>query len=329
MVRVLLLLVAAALSAQSVDSRLIAVPPASDGSAVVPLTVIRGAKPGPALALIAGNHGYEYPPILALQRLRAELDPARISGTLYLVHIANVPAFLGRSLFVTPADQKNLNRVYPGKADGTLSERIAYVITKEVIEKSDALMDLHAGDGNESLRHYVYQEVTGDAAMDAKIAALASATLFDHIVIDRNRPNDAANAMYCSNTAITRGKPAVTVESGYLGTRDHESTERIVVAVTNVMRHLGMLPGAALAADHPVYLDPVEILPSPATGIFYPHVERAQTVEKGALLAHITDFFGKTVAEIRAPFSGEILYIIGTPPVNQGNPAVFLGAVKH
>ena len=327
MVRALTLFLAAGLAAQSVDSSLIPVPP--DGSTKLPLTIIRGAKPGPTLALVAGNHGYEYPPILALQRLLKELDPAQISGTIYMVHIANVPGFLGRSLFVTPTDQKNLNRVYPGKPDGTLSDRIAHVITKEAIEKCDALMDLHAGDGNENLRPYVYQELTGNPQMDAKIEALAAATLFDHIVIDRDRPTDPANAMYCSNTAITRGKPAVTVESGYLGTRDHDSVDRIVTAVQNVMRHLEMLPGPALTADHPVYLDPVQILPSPATGIFYPHVDRGQFAEKGARLAHITDFFGKTLAEIRAPFSGEVLYIIGTPPVNQGNPAVFLGAVKH
>jgi uncharacterized protein len=295
----------------------------------IPLTIVHGAKPGPALALIAGNHGYEYPPILALQRLRAELDPKVVSGTIYLVHVANVPGFQGRSLFTNPVDGKNLNRVYPGKADGTLSEQIAYAITTEVIEKSDALIDLHSGDGNESLRPYAYQELTGNAAMDAKIAALVTATLFDHIVIDRDRPSDPAKAMYCSNAAITRGKPAVTVESGYMGTRDHESVDRLVRAVQNVMRHLGMLPGAALQADHPVYLDPVEILPSPATGIFYPHVERGTSVEKGAVLAHVTDYFGKTIGEIRAPFAGEVLYIIGTPPVNEGNPAVFIGAVKH
>ena len=327
--RAALLLVPCLALAQSADSRLIDVPPGADGSAQVPLTVIKGARPGPALGLVAGNHGYEYPPILALERLRAELDPKQIRGTVYMVHIANVPAFLGRSPFVNPVDGKNLNRVYPGRKDGTLSERIAWVITNEVIEQSDALLDLHGGDANESLRPYVYQTVTGKADIDAKTAALARATLFDHIVIDRDRPSDPAKSIYCANTATTRGKPAVTVESGYLGTRDAATVDRHVRAVLNVMKYLGMLEGKAEESDHPVVLDPAEILESPATGVMFPQVERGQTVEKGALLAYITDFFGRRIADIRAPFAGEVLYIIGTPPVNKGNPAVFVGAVKH
>lgn len=300
-----------------------------DGMTEIPVTVLRGTKPGPVLALVAGNHGYEYPPILATQRLRAELKPEAMAGSVIMVHVANLPGFLGRSLFVNPNDGKNVNRVYPGNPQGTQSERIAYRITKDVIEQADALMDLHAGDGNESLRPYVYQEMSGNAALDARTAEMASATLMDHIIIDRDRPNDPEKAMYCSNTAITRGKPAVTMESGYLGTRDADSVDRIVRAVTNVMRWMKMLDGPPLKADHPVYLDPAEVLLSPATGVFFPQVERSTYVEKDAVLARITNYFGEPVAEMRAPFAGVVLYIIGTPPVNRGNPAVFLGAVKH
>jgi hypothetical protein len=312
-----------------VESRSIAVPAGVDAAVEIPITVIRGARPGPRLALIAGNHGYEYPPILALQRLRASLDPKRISGEIVMVHAANPSAFFGRSLFVNPVDGKNLNRVYPGNAGGTQSERVAFALTRDVIAPSDALLDLHSGDGNESLRPYVYQTVTGDAALDARIAALARATLFDHIVIDRERPGDAARSVYCSNTAITRGKPVVTLESGYLGNRDEESVARLVAAVENVLRHLKMMDGVALEADHPTYLDPVKILESPATGVFFPLVERGSHVAEGQTLARITDLQGLPVADLKAPFSGVVLYIIGTPPVNKGNPAVFLGAVRE
>src|SRR6267142_1753871 len=128
----------------------------------IPVTTITGTAAGPVLALIAGNHGYEYPPILALQRLRAEIDAERLAGTVVMVHVANVPSFLGRTVYFSPVDGKNLNRVYPGRRDGTVSERIAYAITTEVIEKADYVLDLHCGDGNESLRPYVYQTVTGN-----------------------------------------------------------------------------------------------------------------------------------------------------------------------
>src|SRR5882672_726728 len=115
------------------ESRTIEVPAASDAGTQIPVTTIRGARPGPVLALIAGNHGYEYPPILALQRLRGQLDPTSMAGTVVMVHVANMPSFLGRTVYFSPVDGKNLNRVYPGSPGGTVSERIAHAITTEVI----------------------------------------------------------------------------------------------------------------------------------------------------------------------------------------------------
>src|ERR1700722_2453669 len=121
------------------------------GVTTIPITVFNGAKDGPVLALVAGNHGYEYPPILALQMLRPRINARKLSGAVIMVHVANMPSFLGRTVYFSPLDQKNLNRVYPGRPDGTPSEKIAYAITKHVIEQSDYLLDLHCGDGNESL----------------------------------------------------------------------------------------------------------------------------------------------------------------------------------
>src|SRR5687767_14422115 len=126
------------------------VPALNDGGARIPVSLIRGSDDGPVLALIAGTHGYEYPGITALQRLRQSIDPSALRGSLILVHIANPPSFYGRTIYVSPADGKNLNRVFPGRPDGTLSERIAHTITTEVIAKADFLVDLHAGDGNRS-----------------------------------------------------------------------------------------------------------------------------------------------------------------------------------
>src|SRR5437879_3326714 len=172
------------------ESRMIDVPDGSDSGTQIPVTTIRGAAPSPTLALIAGNHGYEYPPILAVQKLRTLINPATLKGTIIMVHVANMPSFLGRTVYFSPIDGKNLNRVYPGRKDGTVSERIADAITTEVIEKADYVLDLHCGDGNESLRPYVYQTVTGNPKMDEAMARMALAFGIDHIVVDRNRPTD-------------------------------------------------------------------------------------------------------------------------------------------
>jgi predicted deacylase len=161
--------------------------------------------------------------------------------------------------------------------------------------------------------------------MDAAIARLALAFGIDHIVVDRNRPTDPEQSIYCSTTAITRGKLAITIESGYLGNTDEESVERIVSGVLGVMRQLKMLAEGPPAVQRPVYLDPVEVLTSPATGVLYPHVERDQEVAEGALLAHVNDFFGETIAEVRAPFAGVVLYIVATPPMTKGQPVACIG----
>ena len=308
------------------ETREIQVPAGVDGATSIPVTVLRGARPGPALALIAGNHGYEYPPILALQKLPHLIHESELSGTVLMVHVANMPSFLGRTIYFSPVDGKNLNRVYPGKEDGTVSERIAFAITRQIIEPADYVLDLHCGDGNEWLRPYVYQAVTGRAELDAGIARLVMAFGIDHVVVDRNRPTDPARSLYCSTTAITRGKPAVTIESGALGMRDDESTERVVQGVLGVMRELKMREGGPAALARATYLDPATVLSSPATGIIYPKVERGQHVEANALIAEITDFFGKTIAEVRSPHAGIVLYVVTTPPMTQGQPVACVGA---
>ena len=102
----------------SVASGTLQVPaPAGDAGTTIPITIIHGASPGPVLALVAGVHGMEYVPVIALQRLRAALDPATLRGTIVMVHVANMPSFLGRTIYDSPVDGQNLNRVFPGRPD--------------------------------------------------------------------------------------------------------------------------------------------------------------------------------------------------------------------
>jgi predicted deacylase len=120
-------------SSGEIKSGFINVPAGADGPEIrIPITVINGKKKGPVLALTAGIHGYEYPPILALQRLKRQLDPAKISGTVIMVHVVNMPSFLKRTIYYNPVDWKNQNRVFPGKIDGTMTERIAYQIQSRI-----------------------------------------------------------------------------------------------------------------------------------------------------------------------------------------------------
>jgi predicted deacylase len=301
---------------------------AGERATEIPFSIVHGARPGPVLALVAGTHGMEYAPIIALQRVRGAIDPAALSGTVILVHVANMPSFLGRTIYYSPADGKNLNRVFPGRAAGTTSERIADLITREIIARATHVVDIHCGDGNESLRPYVYWITTGAPEVVEGGRRLALASGFDHILIDRGRPTDPAAAVYLSNTAITRGKPALTVESGYLAGTDEPSIARIERAVAGWLRELGMRDAGPPPVANPIFIDRSEVLTSGVTGIFYPAVERGHTVVRGTLLGQTTDFHGKVIEEVRAPFDGVVLYVIGTPPIGKGEPVAFVGQIQ-
>jgi predicted deacylase len=299
-----------------------------DQGSSLPITIINGTKPGPVLALTAGVHGQEYTPVLALQRLRKSIDPATLTGAVIMVHVANMPSYLARTIYYSPADGKNLNRVFPGRPDGTLSERIADVITREVIERATHVVDLHCGDGNESLRPYSYWITTGAPEVAEEGRRMALAFGMDHIIIDRERPTDSKASVYLSNTAITRGKPALTIESGGMAQTDEESIARIERGVAGLLRHLKMRAAGPAPVSKPVFFDRSEVLRSGYTGIFYATVTKGQTVRAGTVLGRVTDFHGKVLEEIKAPFAGQVLYVIGTPAMSKGEPVAFIASAS-
>jgi predicted deacylase len=301
-------------------------PRAGDEGTTIPITVINGAAAGPVLALIAGTHGMEYVPIVALQRMRDKIDPKTLKGTIVMVHVANMPSFLGRTIYYSPIDGKNLNRVYPGKADGTISERIADTITREIIGRATHVVDLHCGDGNESLRPYSYWITTGDPKVAQAGRAMALAFGLDRIVVDKERPLDPAASLYTSNTAILRGKPAVTTETGGMAIVDEPSIEMVNRGVAGLMKHLGMRTDGPAPVSAPVFFERSEVVRAGLTGIFYAEVERGKNVSKGSRLGRITDFHGKTIEEVLAPFDGHILYVVATPPIGKGEPVAAIGA---
>lgn len=307
-------------------SGFIEVPAVMDSGTRIPITIIRGTRPGPTLALIAGTHGSETAPIIALQRLRAMIEPAALTGTVVLVHVANMPSFVHRTIYRGPWDQKNLNRVYPGRPDGTVSERIAHAITTQVIDQSTHLVDMHAGDGNESLRPYTYWSKQGvNPAADSVAREMALAWGNDHIIIDTSRPTDLRASLYTQNTAHLRGKPSITTEVGYLGVPVEAMVAQNVRGATRLLRYLGMLAGPREMVEHPVWLDRTEVLTSPASGTWHAQVDRGETVQKGTVLGRVTDYFGETIAEVRARFAGVVLYIIGTPAMTKGEPVAMVG----
>jgi hypothetical protein len=310
-------------------STMLNVPAGQDEATKIPITVFHGRKSGPVLALVAGVHGYEYSPIIALQRILPQLDVNNISGTLIIVHIANMPSFLRRTIYYSPIDGKNLNRVFPGKRDGTVTERIAYVLTKEVIERSDYFVDIHCGDGNESLSPYLaYYVDAPNQELVTRADELAKAFGIMCIKQVSGRPRDPNAAVYSTNAAMLRGKVTFAVESGELGKTEHKPIAAIEKGVINILRKLKMIDGEVEKFDNHLIIDSEESVRSTVQGIFYPLLERGQPVSKGMLLGYVTDFFGNRILDVRSPITGVILYMMATPPINEGETLASVGQIS-
>lgn len=306
---------------------IIEVPAGSDAALNIPVAVFHGAKSGPVLALVSGAHGTEYASIIALEKLIGLVNPADLSGTLIVVPLINIPSFEQKVPHVNPIDRKSMNRFYPGKVDGTQTERASFLITKQVVEQSDHLIDLHGGDLDESLRPYAYWTKTGNVKQDEISREMLLAFGLDHIIISTDRPKDPQASRYLENTATTRGKPSITVEAGHAGTVETDDVNMLVSGCFSVMRYLKMLPGQPSLIDHPVWIDKVMSVTSEQTGLFYPLVKRGTWVEQGMKLGYVTDYLGKVTYEARAPMSGVVLYVCSVPSMTKGATVANVGAV--
>jgi predicted deacylase len=303
------------------------VPAGVDAALHIPVAVFHGAWPGPVLALVAGAHGTEYASIIALEELIGRVDPTELTGTLIVVPLVNIPSFEQKVPHVNPVDGKSMNRFYPGRADGTQTERASYAITREVVERCDYLIDLHGGDLDENLRPYSYWARTGNEKQDATSRAMVLAFGLDHIILASDRPKDPNASRYLETTASTRGKPSITVEAGRSGLVEPADVEALANGCLSVMRQLKMLPGTVTPVEHPVWIERVATLTSDHSGIFYPKVERGDYVEAGGKLGYVTDYLGRTILEPRSPATGVVLFVAALPSMKKGDTIANIGVV--
>jgi len=305
----------------------IEVPAGVDAGTNIPVVVVNGAKPGPVLALVTGAHGTEYVSIIAVEKLIGELDPAQVSGTVILVPLVNVLSFEQKVPHVNPIDNKSMNRFYPGKMDGTQTDRALFMITKEVVDRCDYLIDYHGGDLDESLRPYAYWGAVGKEAQDKTSKQMVLAFGLDHIIIWSERPTDPAATRYLDNTASVRGKPSIVVEAGHAGTVESDDVALLVNGTLSTMRYLKMIPGEPHFIENPVWLAKVVDVLSDGPGIWYAYIKRGTYVQEGMKLGKITDYFGKVIQEPRAPVSGVALHVNAVPSLKKGDNIADIGVV--
>jgi len=308
----------------------LAVPAGVDAASSLAVILINGAKPGPTLALVAGSHGTEYASIVALEKLAESIDPAQLTGAVIIVPLVNPASFAQKVPHLNPVDGKNMNRFYPGKADGTQTERVSWAIAKQVVEKCDYLLDFHGGDLDENLRRYVYWADTGNPKLDNATRGMVLSFGLDHIIIQRWRPTDPPpTAITLTRYASSIGKPAIAAEAGHAGTVLAEDVDVLVHGSINVMRHLKMLPGPAPLVEHPVWIGQASVLPSEVDGIFYPLVGPEAYVTKGMTIGYVTDYSGKRIWDAKSPVSGIIVYINALPSMKKGDNVADIGVIAE
>jgi uncharacterized protein len=220
-----------------------------------------------------------------------------------------------------------MNRFYPGNADGTQTERAVWVITKQVVERCDYLIDFHGGDIDENLLPYSYWPKTGNSSLDTTTRGMVLAFGLDHIIIETDRPTDPSHSRYLDTTAITRGKAAITVEAGRAGTTHAEDINALIKGSLDVMRHLKMLTGTVAPVEHPIWMGNISMLTSDRDAVFFPLVEPQMYVEKGMRIGYLTDFFGNKVEDITTPISGIVLYVGAVPSLKKGDNISYIAEI--
>ena len=302
----------------------IPVPARSDPATVIPLTVLHGARPGKVLAVVAGIHGFEFAPILAAERLAGRIDPKALSGTVVVVRIANLPGFEARSPFVNPVDGKNLNRAFPGDRHGTQTQRIADLITREVVARSDFLMDVHSGDGAEFLAAFV-GVYGGPLASDFPLALkVARGFGFPNIVrysMQTQAQIDSARSL--NRQGVAMGKPTILVEIGQNGSREQSDVAAILAGIENALAILGMRDAAVIAPVAPARLfEGTTAVSASRSGVYHPADPRPRPLARGELIGVILDYAGHEVERLVSPVDGYALYGITGPPVAAGDGVV-------
>lgn len=287
-----------------------------DATTEIPLTVIRGAKPGPTLAILAGLSGTDYSPITAAQHLANSLNPAELSGTLVIVLVANIPAFLDRSIYST------LLHTFPGKPDGTTTEKLAHALTTQILAKADAVVILQAGGANTMLAPHVFQFTTGDPKQDAKMAAMAMAFGINYIVTAK--PSAASPEA----VVLAHAKPVIKVVCGSFGmtdTRTVDSMTKGSLAMLNMFEMIKDNPGRTRS---PVFFDRLTTVESPRTGQLSAYIQRGQDVHKGDPIFGVSGYNGKNPQIITAPVDGIMISIVATLPVNKSETIAVIGTPR-
>lgn len=296
----------------------------------LPVAIIKGKTEGPVFTIVAGVHGYEYPPIVATQAIMQEVDMEKLKGTLVVIPIANLGSFFNRTPFINPQDQKNLNNAFPGKAGGSITEQIAHFITTNIIPVSEVFLDVHGGDACEDLIPFVcYYNNTKKPDQTALAKKLSENSGFEFVVSYPYTLSDTDPAKYTFKQAVQDGKTALSIECGKLGNVQEENVNLIKTGVYNMLATMDMYANGSGPHPNIVYRNDQTYIKSDVNGIFYSKFKAGDPVRKDEIVGHTTDEFGEIIEEYKSPKDGVILYMLATPPINVDDTVMCISSLNE
>ena len=272
----------------------------------------QGRPAGPTLLVTAGVHGAEYASIEAAYRAAAT-DPAELAGTLLVLPIVTPPSFFARSIYVTPVDGVNPNRVFPGRDDGGFAERLAAWVTREAVDRADAWIDLHGGDLIESLTPFSL--VPEDDPASRRLGEAFGLPLLIEDDLDGTTATEGGR----------RGLPCVLAEAGGQGLWPEEAVAPLADGVQRALIHLRMRDGE-VAPREVRTLTTFAWLRSERDGLWRPRVAGGDEVAAGQDLGVVTDLLGEVRQRAVSPQDGVVLFAVSSLAMNAGDPLVGVGS---
>ena len=290
----------------------------------IPVVVINGAAGGPCFWVDGAIHGDEPEGPLACQIALREIDPAQLAGTVVMCPVLNVPAFEAAQRG-NPLDtfSYDMNRIYPGRANGYLTERLAAAHAAALAELADFEISIHSGGAHSYLDKAIFVDERPESVELATAMGPGWGCIMSSI-----SPKGSPMAHMKD-----LGKVGVTVELGGRSATSPKEFARVgrdlADSILNILRHYRMYPGQA-AYPSPRYKGQQEALLAPASGIFLPApgVEFLTMMKQGDAVASITSIFGDTLATLVAPADGMIFGLRALPNVTTGEWCCFFCKVE-
>ena len=290
----------------------------------IPVVIVNGVADGPCFWVNGAIHGDEPEGPLACQIALREVDPLKLAGTLVMVPVVNVPAFEAAQRG-NPLDtfSYDMNRIYPGRAGGYLSERVAAAHAAAMENVADFEISIHSGGAHSFLDKSIFV----DESPESVELATAMGPGWGCIMSNFN-PSGSPMAHLKK-----LGKVGITVELGGRSATSPEAFARIgrelANSILNILRHYRMYPGKA-EYPSPRYKGQQEALLAPASGIYLPEpgVKFLTMMPKGTRIARIVSIFRDTLGEIVAPADGMFFGLRALPNVTTGDWCCFFCKVE-